>query len=131
MVKKYSPALSLVVIPLTLFLLADSPPQKSYDLFETPKRCAQCHKDIYPQWKQTMMSQSYTHHWDEIEYFKLAIPQAGKDPKVAEVKAGCNGCHTPSSFFIGDVPPPLPSAGSRATHAVFCDFCHTIRGVGG
>lgn len=75
--------------------------------------------------------QAYTHHWDEIEYFKLAVPQSEKDPKVAEVKAGCNGCHAPSSFFIGDVPPPLPSAGSRANESVFCDVCHTVKGMNG
>jgi len=131
MAKKYAPALALAVISLTLFLLAGSPAKKSYDLFETPKRCAQCHKDIYTQWKQTMMSQAYTHHWDEIEYFQLAIPHADKDPKVAEIKATCNGCHAPAAFFIGDVPPPLPYAGSRANESVFCDVCHTIKGMNG
>ena len=78
-----------------------------------------------------MMSQAYTHHWDEIEYFKLAVPQAEKDPKVAEVKAGCNGCHAPAAFFIGDTPPPLPSAGSRANESVSCDICHIISGFQG
>jgi len=105
--------------------------KKTYELFETPKRCASCHKDIFAQWKTTMMAQAYTHHWDEIEYFKLAVPQADKDPKVAEVKAGCNGCHAPSAFFIGDTPPPLPSANSRANESVFCDICHTISGFQG
>jgi len=117
------------VIAVAILLIASVPQsKKTYDLFETPRRCAQCHKDIHVQWKQSMMAQAYTHHWDEIEYFKLAIPQAEKDAKVAEVKAGCNGCHTPAAFFIGDVPPPLPSAGSRANESVFCDICHTITG---
>ena len=57
-----------------------------------------------------MMSQAYTHHWDEIEYFKLAVPHAEKDPKVAGVKAGCNGCHAPMAFLAGDVPPPKPGS---------------------
>ena len=105
--------------------------KKSYDLFERPKACAQCHKDIYVQWKQTMMSQAYTHHWDEIEYFKLALPQAEKDPKVAEIKAGCNGCHAPSALYIGDIPPQPPSANTRANESVFCDICHTVTGFSG
>ena len=105
--------------------------KKTYDLFETPRRCAQCHKELFTEWKSAMMSQAYTHHWDEIEYFKLAIPQADKDPKVAEVKAGCNGCHTPAALYIGDVPPPLPSANSRANESVSCDVCHTISGFTG
>ena len=45
------------------------------------------------QHEQAMMSQSFTHHWDEIEYFELAVPHAAREPKVAGVKAGCNGCH--------------------------------------
>ena len=116
---------------LILIALTAPAQKKSYDLFETPKRCAQCHKDIYIQWKQAMMSQAYTHHWDEIEYFKLALPQAEKDPKVAEIKAGCNGCHAPSALFIGDVPPQPPSANTRANESVFCDVCHTISGFNG
>ena len=103
-----------------------------YDDWDTPEYCgASCHVDIYQQWKQAMMSQSYTHHWDEIEYFELAIPHAEKDPVVAEVKAGCNGCHAAMSYLVGDVPPPRPEEGSRANEGVSCDFCHTITGFSG
>jgi hypothetical protein len=103
----------------------------SYDQFEKPKVCGSCHVDFYMQWQQAMMSQSYTHHWDEIEYFKLAVPHAEKDPVVAGVKAGCNGCHTPIAFIAGDVPPPLPEKNSRANEGVSCDVCHTITGFEG
>ena len=104
---------------------------RSYDDYEKPEVCASCHDDFYQQWKQAMMSQAYTHHWDEIEYFKLAVPHAGKDEKVAGVKAGCNGCHAPLAFLAGDVPPPRPEEGSRANESVSCDFCHTITGFAG
>lgn len=123
-------AASLVVCFLLIARMAPAQ-KKSYDLFETPKRCGQCHRDIYVQWKQAMMSQAYTHHWDEIEYFKLALPQAEKDPKVADIKAGCNGCHTPIALFVGDIPPQPPSANTRANEAVSCDVCHTISGFNG
>ena len=103
----------------------------SYDDFENPVSCGTCHVDIFMQWQQAMMSQSYTHHWDEIEYFQLAVPHAEKDPKVAGVKAGCNGCHAPNAFIAGDVPPPKPSEGSRANDGVSCDICHTITGKQG
>ena len=53
--------------------------QYKYEDFEKPKACRQCHVDIYEQWSQAMMSQAYTHHWDEIEYFELAVPHAEKD----------------------------------------------------
>ena len=104
---------------------------RSYDDYEKPTVCAACHVDFYQQWTQAMMSQAYTHHWDEIEYFELAIPHAEKDPKVASVKAGCNGCHAPISYLAGDVPPPRPEEGSRANESVSCDICHTITGFAG
>ncbi len=103
----------------------------SYDDWESPEECGACHIDIYQQWKQSMMSESFTHHWDEIEYFKLAVPHAEKDEVVAGVKAGCNGCHSPMAFLTGDIPPSRPSENTRANEGVHCDFCHTITGFDG
>jgi len=100
----------------------------TYDLWEEPETCGECHASFYTQWRQSMMSQSYTHHWDEIEYFKLAVPHAEKDEVVAGVKAGCNGCHSPMAYLTGDIPPARPSEGTRANDGVHCDFCHTITG---
>ncbi|QQS36486.1 MAG: hypothetical protein IPM56_00610 [Ignavibacteriales bacterium] len=105
---------------------------RKYEEYKTPQFCGTaCHTDFFQQWKQAMMSQAYTHHWDEIEYFKLAIPHAEKDPVVAGVKAGCNGCHAPVSFLVGDVPPPKPEMKSRANESVSCDVCHTASGFAG
>ncbi len=105
---------------------------RKYGDFDKPALCGtSCHVDFYQQWTQAMMSQAYTHHWDEIEYFKLAVPHSEKDPKVAGVKAGCNGCHSPMAFLAGDVPPPPPSANSRANESVSCDVCHTVTGFEG
>ncbi len=97
-----------------------------YDDFERPTACAACHVDIARQHEQAMMSQAFTHSWDEIEYYELAVPHAEKDPKVAGVKAGCNGCHAPFSFLAGDVPPQRPAAKTRANEGVSCDLCHTV-----
>ena len=105
---------------------------RTYADYQPPKFCGtSCHTDIYQQWTQAMMSQAYTHHWDEIEYFKLAVPHAEKDAVVAGVKADCNGCHTPVAYLAGDVPPPLPSKNSRANESVSCDVCHTVTGFTG
>ncbi len=104
---------------------------RSYDDYEKPTTCGSCHSDIYQQWTQAMMSQAYTHHWDEIEYFDLAVPHAGMDEMVAGVKAGCNGCHAPLAFLAGDVPPPRPAENSRANESVSCDICHTSVGFEG
>ncbi len=129
-------------LALLLFLLLASRPAaaaaggaalgtQSYDAYEKPEACGSCHVDFYEQWTQAMMSQAYTHHWDEIEYFRLAVPHAEKDEKVAEVRAGCNGCHAPLAFLAGDVPPPRPSENSRANESVSCDLCHTVNGFEG
>jgi len=104
---------------------------RAYADYERPQACAACHVDIARQHEQAMMSQSFTHAWDEIEYFELAVPHAEKVPKVAGVKAGCNGCHAPVAFLAGDVPPPRPEKGSRANEGVTCDLCHTITGRAG
>jgi len=102
-----------------------------YDRFEPDEVCAECHIDIARQHRQAMMSQSYVHHWDEIEYFELALPHALKEEKVAGIKAGCNGCHAPLAFLAGDIPPKRPSEGTRANEGVSCDLCHSITGFAG
>ncbi|HOX87327.1 MAG TPA: multiheme c-type cytochrome [bacterium] len=99
-----------------------------YDEFEKPEACKSCHIDIYFQWQQAMMSEAYTHHWDEIEYFDLAVEHAKKDPSFKEPVDGCNGCHTPMAYMAGDVTPPRPSENSRANESVSCEVCHTIVG---
>jgi len=98
-----------------------------YDKYENPRACATCHVDIARQHEQAMMSQAFIHHWDEIEYFELAVPHADKEPKVAGVK----GCHAPFAFLAGDVPPQRPEANTRANEGVSCDLCHTITGFAG
>lgn len=102
-----------------------------YEKFEPPSSCATCHVDIARQHEQAMMSQSFIHHWDEIEYFELAVPHSEMEPKVAGVKAGCNGCHAPLAFLAGDIPPKRPSAMTRANEGVSCDLCHSITRIDG
>ena len=104
---------------------------RSYDDFESNDVCAECHVDIARQYEQSLMSMSFTHAWDEIEYFDLALPHAEKVAKVAGVKAGCNGCHAPLAFLAGDIPPKRPEEGTRANEGVSCDLCHSITGFEG
>ena len=123
---------ALVVAAAAVTVSSQSPPRAGdaalgthpYDDYERPQACATCHVDIARQHEQAMMSQAYTHHWDEIEYFELAVPHAEKEPKVAGVKAGCNGCHAPLAFLAGDIPPqaarrrtPAPTSRCPATSA--------------
>jgi hypothetical protein len=134
--KRYSILTALFLAVILFMGMADSGDPRfgayKYEDFETPEYCGtSCHVDFYQQWKQSMMAQAFVHHWDEIEYFELAVPHAEKDPKVAEVKAGCNGCHAPMAYLAGKVPPPRPSEGDRANEAVACDICHSITGFEG
>lgn len=99
-----------------------------YEDFKNPERCRTCHKEIYQEWEQSLMSQSFTHHWDDVEYFKLALPHALKLDKVAGVKGGCIACHAPLAFLTGDIPPKTPAAGTRANEGVSCEICHSISG---
>ena len=99
-----------------------------YENFKTPQRCRTCHKEIYQEWQQSLMSQSFTHHWDDVEYFKLALPHALKLDKVAEVKGGCIACHAPLAFLTGDIPPKTPAADTRTNEGVSCEICHSITG---
>lgn len=131
----YRAAIALMAILMAGFLFVqeqysgdDLLGKYSYEDFAKPDTCRQCHVEIYEQWSQSMMSQAYTHHWDEIEYFKLAVPHAEKNEKVAGVKAGCNGCHSPIAFMAGDIVPPHPNEVSRANESVSCDVCHVITG---
>lgn len=101
----------------------------TYKDFESAKKCKTCHGAFYEQWQQSMMSQAYTHHWDEIEYFDLAVAHAEKVPELKDVVDGCNGCHTPLAFAAGQLPPARPSAGSMANESVSCDVCHLIKGT--
>ncbi len=102
-----------------------------YEKFEKDAVCAECHVDIARQHEQNLMSQSFTHAWDEVEYYQLALPHAERVAKVAGIKAGCNGCHAPLAFLAGDIPPKRPSEGTRANEGVSCDLCHSITGFEG
>lgn len=99
-----------------------------YDDFQKPGDCGMCHSEIYQEWTHSLMSRSFTHEWDEVEYFKLALPHALKLEKVAGVKAGCVACHGPLAFLTGDIPPKPVNEGTRVNEGVSCEICHNITG---
>lgn len=94
-----------VMLTLTAFTIMLKAPQEDlkskYSLkdFESAKKCRTCHPALYEQWSQAMMSKAYTHEWDEIEYFNLAVAHAKAKPELKDVVDGCNGCHTPIAFM--------------------------------
>lgn len=98
-----------------------------YNKFESASKCRTCHPGIYEQWSQAMMSQAYTHHWDEIEYFDLAVAHAEAVPALKDAVDGCNGCHSPLAFMNGKFPPARPSEKTMANESVSCEVCHLIQ----
>jgi len=124
-----------VILIIALFISAlnvsitqtDLKGRHAFKEFESAKKCRTCHPGIYEQWSQAMMSQAYTHHWDEIEYFDLAEAHATAVPQLREVVDGCNGCHTPLAYMNGKFPPPRPAENSMANESVSCEVCHLIQ----
>ncbi len=124
-------SVSIILLFLTAFTISkmaspeDLKSRYSYKDFESARKCGSCHPGIYQQWSQAMMSQAYTHHWDEIEYFNLAVGHSNAKPEIKDVVDGCNGCHTPLAFMGGkEFPPPRPEAKSMANESVSCEVCH-------
>ena len=128
----FSVSFLFLVVLLLGFSASNQLGKYAYEDFETPEYCGtSCHNDFYGQWKNSMMSKAFTHDWDEIEYFKLAVPHAEKVAKLAGLKADCMGCHAPMSYLAGDIPPSKPEEGTRANEAVSCEVCHNITGFEG
>jgi hypothetical protein len=123
-----SAAVILLITAFSLRLMTPPEDLKSkydYKDFEPAKKCRSCHPGIYEQWSQAMMSQAYTHHWDEIEYFDLAVKHSEAKPEIKDVVDGCNGCHAPLAFMGGkQFPPPRPEEKSMANESVSCEVCH-------
>lgn len=127
--KRWKMSFLTIFFVLTPFIAIGAEMGKfQYEDFKKPTKCRTCHKSIYQEWQQSLMSQSFTHNWDDVEYFKLALPHALKLDKVAGVKGGCVACHGPLAFLTGDIPPKPPSAGTRVNEGVSCEICHSITG---
>ncbi|MFO7760601.1 MAG: multiheme c-type cytochrome [Thermodesulfobacteriota bacterium] len=101
----------------------------SYKDFKKPRNCQMCHKEIAQEWQQSLMSQSFTHKWDQVEYFKLALPHSQELEKVAGIKGDCIACHAPLAFLSGDIPPKKAAEDTRANEGVSCEICHNITGT--
>ena len=131
----------LSVTIISLFLIFSSIEEKTvkYNYYDNPQVCLGCHVEKFETWTTSQMSKSYTGDFFQAQYFKLAVKDAKRDPKVKGLTSGCIGCHSPSSYKAGDFPPTLPGktkidsywdqkGGIKlyANRGVFCDFCHTI-----
>jgi hypothetical protein len=125
----------ILIITLSAISAGTKTPQESqkgkyaYKDFESASKCKTCHPGIYEQWSQAMMSQAFTHHWDEIEYYDLAVAHVAANPALKDVVDGCNGCHSPLAFLGGPMPPARPQSKSMANESVSCEVCHLIQAI--
>jgi nitrate/TMAO reductase-like tetraheme cytochrome c subunit len=123
--------LLIILFTGTSLTLYQKQKKYAYKDFQTPEYCNQCHILFYNQWDQSLMSDAYNHEWDEIEYFDLAVAHSRNDTSMRDVHEGCNGCHTPMAYLVGDMPPPDPKTNPRANESVSCEVCHSITGFSG
>jgi len=95
--------------------------------FSPAASCADCHFEIYQQWRGSAHAQAAT---DPI--FQKLLPQAARD--LGELGVGfCLKCHTPVATVAKEIlvhsPVLLPLKLSPiAMEGVTCDFCHTFSG---
>lgn len=88
------------------------------NLFEKAEVCAGCHGEIYNEWKDSVMANS----WDDPIYRALlAKASAATEGKVDKL---CIGCHTPMGLTTDSV----SAVGEDKVHisGIGCDDCHSI-----
>jgi hypothetical protein len=74
--------------------------------WEDPDDCMGCHIERYVDWSSSQMSRAFTRDFFQAQYFQITLEDARRDPEMAGLAADCIGCHSPSAFLSGVVPPP-------------------------
>lgn len=127
------------------------PGETPYYFYEDPATCTRgrmgmmCHANKFQQWQTDQHARAWTGDFMVAQYYDLARRDGDLDPKVAKIKVGCVGCHSPSAYMamgdnlMNEAPPRpagienawnmLPGNKIYADRGVFCDFCHTVSAV--
>lgn len=135
-------------VPLVAAVPGDTP----YSYYEDPVTCANdgmgmmCHTNKFQQWQTDQHARAWTGDFMVAQYYDLARQDGDLDINVSEIKIGCVGCHSPSTYMamghdLMDTAPPRPPGNenawnmlsgdkTEADRGIFCDFCHTISKVG-
>lgn len=89
-------------------------------VFESARRCSNCHEKIYKAWNEG----PHAHSWDNLVYH--AARAGFIKASAGEGIQYCDRCHAPLASLIGDVHfmNPVTSEG------VTCDVCHTMSSPG-
>ncbi len=92
--------------------------------FESPERCANCHRDIYDDWSKSMHANAWTDEWYQPDYMLAHEETDGATDTL------CGACHAPLAARTGLLPPADGSKfDERSRRGISCDFCHTVSGI--
>lgn len=127
-------ALVLLVMGLAMALSAGVAAAKPVPVESGKAKIAQfpganacgCHAALIDQWRTSMHAKALE---DPLYQTKLAEAQKATDGKLG---AFCNKCHGPAATMTGVIDSPdRGGAGSGASEAVGCMFCHQVTGLAG
>lgn len=93
-------------------------------MFQNPQICGSCHKEIYQQWKGSVMAFS----WDDPIY--RAVLERASDATQGKIDNFCIGCHTPIGLTTGNAE-VKGEVNAIASRGVDCEICHNISNIEG
>ncbi|HEY3346995.1 MAG TPA: cytochrome c family protein [Nitrospirota bacterium] len=104
----------------------DMPKSHAANQFYGPMICAGCHRDIFNQWKGSMMAAAWKDPVFRAVYFKY-VKDAKTENEKAEV-AMCSRCHTPVGYVADNMGRYAPGTELSDPEAagVQCEVCHTV-----
>lgn len=94
--------------------------------FDKPEICSACHQEIYSQWSESVMAQS----WEDPIY--RAVLKKASEATNGAVDNFCTGCHTPIGLTSGHInsksnrDPIEQTAAENPLPGVDCESCHNI-----
>jgi hypothetical protein len=102
--------IGVLVVPRFARGAPEAKPQHALHHWEDPYACIGCHQERYVDWSASQMSRGFTGDFFQAQYFQHTLKDAARDPKMRDLAADCLGCHSPSAFLAGVVPPPASRA---------------------
>lgn len=94
--------------------------------FISAERCATCHTDIHPQWRESAHANSFRE-----PFYQKNVKDLIKQKDIAHTRH-CESCHNPPALFTGALT-DSPQFKSRPfdNDGVSCIVCHSIESVNG
>ena len=96
------------------------------DDFISSARCAQCHTDMHPQWRESAHANAFRE-----PFYQKNVKDLTKQKDIAYTRH-CESCHNPAALFSGALT-DKPQFKNRPfdNEGVSCIVCHSIESVSG